>query len=401
MPFYHYYGRDAYGVPVEGKMRGATEKEVRGKLEKKAVHAKEVKQLEGWLYQDVPVLQRQNPKEMVLFLRQLATLLQAGITLVESIKLLAGQMQSRQWRDTLAAVEEDIRGGTAFSAAAEKHRNLFPPLMTNMIKAGEAGGDLDEVIERLAVYYEKQYRLRQKVLSSLSYPLILAGASMAVVIFLLAVVVPTFADMFAGFQAELPWITRFVLTLGNVVSSLWWLLFPLAAAGIAAAALIRSRREYLYWWHYVLLRTPIVGGVLQKAAIARMSRTWSSLFASSVPVLQAVSIVERVVGNEVLATVIRDSRKSLEKGESLADPMNGHWIFPPMVTQMVTVGEKTGSLDQMFDKIADFYEEEVDQATDRMKSMMEPVLISVLAVVVGVIVASVAVPMFEIFDTIE
>ncbi|SDN58883.1 type II secretion system F family protein [Alkalicoccus daliensis] len=401
MPFYQYYGRDGGGVPVQGKIKGATETDIRAKLERKQIYPKEINLLEGWLYQDIKLFQKARPKDLVLFLRQMATLLQAGISLVESIQLLADQMQNKIWKDTLRTMEEDIRGGTPFSAAAEKHRHMFPALMTNMIKAGEAAGDLDEVMDRLAFYYEKQYRLRQKVISSVSYPIILSVVAFAVVIFLLAVVVPTFVDMFASFGSDLPWITNLVLQTGMIVTELYWLVFPLIILIAAAAGAVKKNPQAKYYLDYALLRLPVLGSVLQKAALARMSRTWSSLFASSVPVLHATSIVERVVGNEVLARVIRDSRQSLERGESLTTPMKSHWIFPPLVTQMVNVGEKTGTLDQMFGKIADFYEQEVDQATDQMKSLLEPALIVLMSVVVGIIVAAIAIPMFEVFEVIQ
>lgn len=401
MPFYQYYGRDGSGAPVQGKMKGFTEAEIRDKLKKKKIYPKEVNQLQGWLYQDIKLFQKTKPKDLVLFLRQMATLLQAGISLVDSIKLLAEQMQNKRWKETLLLMEEDIRTGTPFSETAENHRHMFPSLMTNMVKAGEAAGDLDDVMDRLAFYYEKQYRLKQKVISSISYPVILSVVAFAVVIFLLAVVVPTFAEMFASFGSDLPWLTQLVLNLGSIATQFYWLLFPVVIIIAVLITSVKKNPQLKYYTDYALLRTPVIGGILQKAALARMSRTWSSLFASSVPVLHATSIVERVVGNEVLARVIRESRHSLEKGESIAAPMRNHWIFPPLVTQMVNVGEKTGALDQMFEKVADFYEEEVDQATDRMKALLEPALIVVMAVVVGIIVAAIAIPMFEVFDTIQ
>ncbi|PRO64902.1 type II secretion system F family protein [Alkalicoccus urumqiensis] len=401
MPFYQYYGRDRTGTPVQGKMKAGTKEAAKEKLEKKHVHVKEVIQLEGWLYQDITLFKRARPKELVLFLRQMATLLDAGITLVDSVRLLKNQQKKRLWKEALAALEADIRNGGAFSEAAEKQRHLFPALMTNMIRAGEAGGNLDTVMERLATYYEKQYVLRQKIISALAYPIILTTAAFAVVFFLLAVVVPAFADMFSGFGAELPAITQFVLTAGGIASSWWWLLL-LAAAALAVLISMSGRNPQVrYYRDYALLKVPFIGGVLRKAALARMGRTWSSLFASSVPVLHAASIVERVAGNEVLARVIRDARHSLERGESVAGPMEAHWFFPPLVTQMVRVGEQTGALDKMFDRIAQFYEQEVDESTERLKSLMEPVLIAFLAVAVGIIVASIAVPMFDIFETIQ
>ncbi|UCZ52098.1 type II secretion system F family protein [Bacillus shivajii] len=400
MPMYQYRGRSREGNEKTGKIKANTEREAREALKRKGIAIFELNHLDSLLYKEITLFQRIKSKELVVFLRQFSTLLKAGISLVNSIQLLAEQSTNKLLKQTLLEVEEEIREGVSFSEAAEKHRKVFPPLFTNMVKAGEAGGNMDEVLERLADYYEKQHRTKQKVISAISYPTVVGIVSIGVVIFLLSVVVPTFAGMFTSFGADLPPLTAFVLSAGNFMQRFFWLFFlinGLVAGGIWYA---KQNKKYKYYLDYALIKLPIFGPVLQKAAIARMSRTWSSLFETSVPVLQATSIVEKVVGNEVLAKVIRDARKSLERGESIASPMEEHWFFPPLVTQMVVVGEKTGSLDQMLGKIADFYEAEVDEATERLKTMLEPILIVVLAAVVGVIVAAIAIPMFEIFDTI-
>ncbi|QKS71857.1 type II secretion system F family protein [Paenalkalicoccus suaedae] len=401
MPVFKYYGRNEKGTAVEGKLKAGTEREVRDKLERRKIKPKEVQELTGWMYKEIQLFQRAKTKDLVIFLRQMTTLIQAGVSIVDSIRLLGEQTKQKLWREAFQQIEEEVRAGKEFSATLESHRNLFPALLTNMIKAGEAGGNIDEVMERLAVYYEKQHQLKQKVISAITYPVILAVISLGVVLFLLAVVVPSFASMFAGFGAELPLITRFVLASGDFLTTWIWLLIPVIGLVIAAVVYAKRDPNIGYYLDLLLLRTPIIGGVLQKAAIARMSRTWASLFQSSVPVLQATAIVERVVGNEVLARVIRESRVALERGESIATPMEEHWIFPPLVTQMVVVGEKTGALDKMFEKVADFYETEVDQSTERLKSLLEPLLIAFMAVIVGTIVASIAIPMFEIFETIQ
>ncbi|GEL07142.1 type II secretion system F family protein [Salisediminibacterium halotolerans] len=401
MAFYLYKGRRRDGALVEGKVKAATKEEAKEKAaQKKQLSIQSVSKLEGVLYQDIDFFKRVTSKDMVMFLRQMTTLLQSGISLVDSVRLLANQSASNVLRSTLTDVEQDLRQGTSLSQACEKHRTVFSAMIVNMIRAGEAAGNLDEIFERLAAYFEKQHRTKQKVISAVAYPATLAAVSLAVVSFLLAVVVPSFAGVFAGFGAELPLITRVVLGAGEWMQSWFWLIVLLFAAALIAWKWMSRRPETKYYRDYLLLKTPVIGKILQKSALARMARTWSSLFASSVPVLQATSIVERIVGNEVLAGVIRSSRNSLERGRSIAEPMAAHWIFPPLVSQMVTVGEKTGALDQMLEKVAEFYEEEVDQAAERLKSLLEPLLIVILSVVVGVIVASIAIPMFEIFDTI-
>ena len=401
MAFYQYEARTRQGELLSGKIKADSQVEAEKKLVgDKNLSVLQMNKMQGILYQDLDLFNRVTSKDMVIFLRQMNTLLAAGIPLVDSINLLSQQAPNRMLRSALAEIEDDLRQGVSLSHAAEKHRKVFQPLVINMIRAGEAAGILDEIFERLAIYYEKQNATKQKVISALAYPSTLGVVAIGVVMFLLAVVVPSFADMFASFDSELPWITLFVLNAGEWTQSYAWVIilaFILAIVGIRVG---RKNDDIRYYLDYAMLKLPIVGPILQKSALARMSRTLSSLFTSSVPVLQATSIVERVAGNEVLAKVIRNIRASLEKGESMAGPMQNHWLFPPLVVQMVTVGERTGSLDQMLDRVAIFYEDEVDQAAERLKSMMEPLLIVVLAVIVGIIVASIAIPMFEIFDTI-
>ncbi|TMW71596.1 type II secretion system F family protein [Alteribacter natronophilus] len=400
MAIYRYRGRNRNGVLVNGKLKSDSEKQAREKLREKNINVVDLKHLDSWLYKDVTLFQRVKTKDFLIFLRQFSTLLHAGLSLVESIEILAEQTSNKLLAEGLKATAEDIRKGATFSEAAEKQRHVFPSLFTNMIKAGEAGGNIEEILDRLALYYEKQHQTKQKVISAVSYPAVVGFVAAGVVMFLLAFVVPMFADMFAGFGGELPWLTAMVLAAGEWMQRSGWILIVFAAVAALAVVLMSRDKKYKYYLDYALLKLPIFGSLLQKAAIARMSRTLASLFSSSVPVLHATSIVERVVGNEVLAKVIRDSRQALEKGESMAEPMEKHWIFPPLVTQMVVVGEKTGALDSMLSKVADFYEAEVDQATERLKTAIEPILIVSLAVVVGVIVAAIAIPMFEIFDTI-
>ena len=260
---------------------------------------------------------------------------------------------------------------------------------------------LDDTLDRLATQFEKQNETRQKIVSALTYPLVLGVIAIGVVIFLLVGVVPTFVAMFSDFGADLPLITRFVLGASEWMQRFWWLFLLIVLAAVMVLMAMNKQKKTKYYIDYALLRIPIFGPLLQKAVIARLTRTLSSLFSSSVPILQAISIVEKIVENEVIARVLAASKIELEKGESLTGPMKEHWAFPPLVTQMITIGESTGSLDSMLDKIAEFYEKEVDYATDRLKSLIEPLMIVVLAVIVGTIVTSILVPMFDIFNHIQ
>lgn len=400
MAYFNYRGRDKRGNLKEGRLKSFSEREAREKLKNTGINVIKIEEMKGLLYKDISIGTGIKSQQFVIYLRQFATLLKAGISVVDATAILAEQTSSKKLQSALKGIEEELRAGNPFSEAAERNRKIFPPLFTNMTKAGEAGGNLDDILERLAHYYEKQHQTKQKVISALMYPAVIGVIALIVVVFLLSFVVPTFADMFQSFDAELPWLTQMVLSAGDVFKQFWWLLIVFVIGIIAAYKVIQANSTYRYYFDYFVLRIPVFGTMLQKAALARMTRTLSSLFSSSVPILQAISIVEKIVGNEVVAKVIRESRSALEKGESIAGPMEAHWIFPPLVTQMIRVGEKTGSLDTMLDKVADFYETEVETATDRIKSLIEPLMIVFLAGIVGIIVAAIAIPMFKIFETV-
>jgi type IV pilus assembly protein PilC len=284
--------------------------------------------------------------------------------------------------------------------AMSRHRTVFPPMVINMISAGEASGNLDDTLNQLATYFEKQHYTKQKIISAMMYPMIVGVVAVFVVIFLLAKVVPTFATMLQDAGGKLPGITRFVLACSDFVQAYWWLLILLMILIYLSLLFIRRNSSTRYYFDYAILKVPVFGKLLQKSALARMTRTLSSLFSSSVPILQSLSIVEKVVENEVIAKVIRESRSALETGQRLTEPLKKHWIFPPLVTQMISIGEETGSLDEMLAKVADFYEKEVETSTDRLKALIEPLMIVFLASIVGTIVISIIVPMFEVYKTI-
>ncbi|MGX2960740.1 type II secretion system F family protein [Peribacillus sp. JNUCC 23] len=402
MPVFHYQGRDRMGRKKQGKMTADTRKEAVTRLRETGIAVTSIDELKGILYKEISLGRKSiKNRDFIIYLRQFSTLIQAGISVVEATKILAEQTSSKLLRKTLEHIVQSLEDGNPYSEGAEKQRNVFPPLFINMMRAGEAGGNLEEVLERMAVYFEKQYQTRQKVQSALMYPATVGCLSIIIIIFMLAKVVPTFANMFTSFGSELPFFTKLILNLGGFFERFWWVFLLLAVGLYIFIRYIRSNSEMKYYLDYWLLRMPIFGQLIQKAEIARMTRTLSSLFKSSVPILQSLTMVEKILGNEVLTKVMKQSRLSIEKGESMAIPMERHWAFPPMVTQMIIVGEKSGTLDVMLDRVADFYEMEVDNATNQMKSLIEPFLIIFLAVVVGGIVAAIAIPMFTIFNKIQ
>ncbi|NIK15608.1 type IV pilus assembly protein PilC [Saccharococcus thermophilus] len=372
------------------------------KLRQKGVRVMEISEApQTLLNKEITFGKAVKLQDFVIYLRQFATLIRAGVPIVDSTRILASQTESKALKKALIDIEESLRSGNSLSAAAAKHPRIFPPLFVNMVRAGEASGSMDETLERLADHFEKVHRTRQKIVSALAYPTAVAIIAVAVVIFLLVAVVPTFVQMFADFHAELPAITRFILKASEVMQTYWWLVIIAFIAIYVLFSLMKKQKKTKYYLDYVAMRIPIFGKLVQKAALAWMTRTLSSLFSSSVPILQALAIVENVVENEVIAKVMKQARDSLERGGSLAEPMKRHWAFPPLVTQMIAIGEETGSLDAMLAKVADFYEAEVDAGTDRLKSLIEPLMIVMLSGVVGTIVTSIIVPMYDIFNHIQ
>lgn len=401
MAQFNYTARDKTGKKRSGTIKVNTRKEVSTKLRERGLRVLTLDEVpETALNREIYIGNPVKLKDFVIFLRQFSTLLKAGVTIVDATRILSQQTESKPLKKALVTVLEDLNQGTPLSECTAKHKRIFPPMFINLVRAGEVSGALDEALERLGEHFEKQHETKKKIQSAMAYPIVVAIIAFVVVIYLLTNVVPTFAAMFADFGGELPAITQFVLGVSDWMQAEWWMLIIIGIVLSGLFVFLKNSKLTKYYFDYVILKIPILGGLLRKAMLARLTRTLSSLFASSVPILQAISIVEKVVENEVAARVLRDSRSSLERGVSLTEPMKKHWIFPPLVTQMIAIGEQTGSLDAMLAKVADFYEMEVSTATDQIKSLIEPLMIVFLAVIVGTIVLSIMVPMFEIFNQV-
>ncbi|WP_191269770.1 type II secretion system F family protein [Neobacillus kokaensis] len=398
MPRFKYSGRDRKGKR-QGTVNATSKREAMVKLNGEGIRVIEITEVpETLLTKDLSFGNPVKLQDFVIYLRQFATLLKAGVTVVEATSILAHQTESKALKRALFDVEQELREGNPLSQAVSKHNKIFNSMFVNMVTAGEVSGNLDGTLERLAEDFEKQHYTKQKIVSALTYPAVIGILAIGAVIFLLVSVVPTFVKMFDDMGAELPGITKFVLASSEFMQSFWWLLALIVICFVLILMYIKKNKKTKYFLDYALLKMPIFGNVLQKVALARMMRTLSTLFSSSVPILQAMSIVEKIVENEVISKVIRESRNTLEKGLSMTEPMEKHWAFPPLVTQMISIGEETGALDAMLSKIAEFYEKEVEQVTDRLKSLIEPIMIVLLAGVVGVIVLSIMMPMFSMFD---
>lgn len=388
------------GVTRKGTIDAANKAAAITKLREKGINPREIEESKSILHMDINLGGGKiKTQDFVIYCRQFATLIRAGVSLVEATNILAKQSTSKPLKKALEKVEEDVRAGIPFSDAVQKHPKVFPELFVNMMRSGEATGNIDDTLERLANSYEKSFRLIKKVQSTLTYPAMLLILIVVVVFFMLIFIVPTFVESFESMDAELPMLTVWTVALGEWLRKYWWL--PIGTVVIGATVfqhLYRNNKQFNYTVHYMLLKMPIFGPLLQKTAIARLTRNLSSLFSSAVPILHALTISQKVSGNPVVGKVVLDARASLEKGSTLTEPLEKSWIFPPMVTSMTRIGESTGSLDYMLEKIADFYEEEVDRNVDTLKSLIEPLMIVLLAGAVGIIVAAIFLPMFSLYE---
>ncbi|MEK4325890.1 type II secretion system F family protein [Paenibacillus sp. FSL R7-0312] len=336
----------------------------------------------------------------IIYCRQFATLMRAGVSIVDATRILAEQTESKPLRKALLEVNSSLLRGTAFSQAIQDHKKIFPPLFVSMIRAGEETGDLEGTLERLAVYFEKQHTTTEKIKSALTYPITVGVMAIAAVVYLLWAIVPQFVSMFESMNAELPAITKMVLALSKSIQGQWYIWLLVIILLITAYQFAKRTDRGAYALDYAKLKIPVFGKLNQKGSIAQFTRTFSSLYASSVPILQSLAIVEEVAGNRVIGGYIRKASDSLRQGKPLSEPLKKAWVFPPLVTQMIAIGEETGALDQMLSKVADFYEMDVENTVDRLKSLLEPLLIAFLAGVVGIIVASIMLPMFSIYSNI-
>ncbi|SIT83221.1 type II secretion system F family protein [Edaphobacillus lindanitolerans] len=400
MPRFQYEGRDRKRVR-RGTIQADTKRDAVMKLRDQGVRVLDLTELpETTLTKEISFGKPVKRAQLIMFLQQFSTLLRAGVTIVDAINILSQQVESKPFRRILTEIDADLRSGSSLSDSMAKHPKAFEPLTLNMIAAGEASGNIDDALDRLAVHYEKSFATRQKVTSAMVYPVVVLVLAAGVVIFLLTTIIPMFVDMFESLDAELPPITLFVLGASDFMRHYWYILIGLVLLIVLGIYMMYRNPQGKYMMDTLLLRIPLIGDLMKKSTLATMTRTLSSLFTSSVPIIQAVAMVERVVDNEVIKRVLRQSRDQLQKGNSIAGPMTGHWAFPPLIPHMIAIGEQTGSLDKMLAKVADFYEKEVDASTERLKSLIEPLMMIFLAVIVGTIVLAIMVPMFSMYEQV-
>jgi type IV pilus assembly protein PilC len=340
------------------------------------------------------------PKSIAIFTRQFSVMIDAGLPLVQCLEILGNQQENKTFKRVLIQVRQDVESGSNLADSMRKHPKVFNDLYTNMVAAGEAGGILDTILQRLANYIEKAVKLNAQVKSAMIYPVAVISIACIVVAVILWKVIPVFASLFESLGAELPLPTRIVIALSNIIADFWWLIMILIIATWIAVKRYHQTYRGKRVLDGLLLKAPVIGILLRKIAVARFCRTLATLTSSGVPILDGLTITARTAGNSVIEDAIMATRKSVEEGKTISEPLGDTEVFPPMVVQMIAVGEQTGALDTMLSKIADFYEDEVDIAVAGLMKLLEPILIAFLGVAIGGIVIAMYLPMFSLISQI-
>jgi type IV pilus assembly protein PilC len=340
-------------------------------------------------------------KDVVVFTRQLGTMIDAGLPIVQCLDILAAQTENKKFRGVIKQLKEDVESGSTFTEALRKHNKIFDELFVNMISAGEIGGILDTILQRLSIYMEKSMKLKAKIKGAMIYPATIITVAVGVTAVLLVWVIPVFAELFSSFGHALPAPTQFVINLSNfTIAYFYFMIAGAIAAGVALRQAYQTQGGRLAM-DSALLQVPIFGELIRKSSIARFTRTLSTLVSSGVPILDALLITAKTSGNRVVERAILATRLSISEGNSISEPLVQSKVFPPMVCQMIAVGESTGALDSMLQKIAEFYEDEVDNMVANLTTLMEPMVILFLGVIIGGLVISMYLPIFQLGSVIS
>src|SRR5579863_10347802 len=394
MPVYTFSGKNASGEKVSGERTAVNKQVLAMQLRKEQIAAPSIRE-KGKEF-SIPLFGsgKIGTKDIAIFFRQFSVMIDAGLPLVQCLEILAANQENATFQKTLTGVRTTVEGGATLANAMRQYPKVFDDLTTNMIEAGETGGILDIILQRLATYVEKAVRLKAAVKSALIYPIAVVSMAFLIVGALLKWVVPIFANLFAGLGVTLPLPTRIVLGMSYFIQGFWWI-FLVAGVGITVGVKqINKHPRGRYYFDKMLLNLPVMGSLLRKIAVGRFTRTLGTLITSGVPILEGLGITARTSGNAVLEEALMKVRKAIEEGRTIVDPLKECGVFPNMVTQMIGVGEATGAMDNMLQKIADFYEEEVDAATKDMLAMLEPLIIGMLGLSIGGIVISLYMPLF-------
>ena len=398
MALYQWEAKTSSGEAREGVLDAPNTEEVENRLAQMGLTPTNIKKKPKDLNIDLPFLNKIDVKTKVVFTRQLATMIDAGLPLVQCLEILGTQEPHPKFQKVILGVKSTVEAGSTFSDALAKHPKVFDNLFVSLVSAGELGGILDTILNRLAIYIEKAMKLKQKVKGAMKYPVTVLIVSIVISLFLLTKVIPSFAGMFSSMGKELPALTAFMVELSDDAINN----FPSIVGGLVGFIVAFKIFVYFergaYLFDKFLLNMPVIGDILKKAAVAKFTRTLGTLISSGVPILDALEIVAKTAGNRVIEEAIIFTRDKISEGRSIVDPLREKGIFPSMVVQMIGVGEQTGAMDIMLNKIADFYEDEVDQAVEGLTSLLEPLIMVVLGGIIGTVLLSMYLPIFSMAD---
>jgi type IV pilus assembly protein PilC len=397
MPVFKWTGKNRAGAVQKGELEAADRQAVLTQLRRQGIMATKVKARARDIELNIPGMRPGvKEKDLVTFTRQFATMIDAGLPLVQCLEILSSQTDNKTFAQIISKVQGDVEGGATFAESLRKHPRAFPELYVNMVAAGEAGGILDTILNRLAAYIEKTMSLKKKVKGALVYPSVVVTVAGLVVALLLIFVIPTFEKMFSDFGGTLPLPTRLVVLTSHWLVSYWYVPLLFIAALVFGLRQYRRTESGRRLSDSLTLRIPVVGILVRKVAVAKFTRTLGTLISSGVPILDGLEIVAKTAGNKVVEEAVLKTRQAISEGKTIAEPLQQTKVFPPMVVQMIAVGESAGALDAMLSKIADFYDDEVDSAVATLSSMLEPFIMVFLGVVIGFIVIAMYLPIFKL-----
>ena len=399
---YDYKVRDRSGGLVTGQLVGDSELLVLQKLREMGMTPVEVKKANAGMKMEINLRPgRVKLKDLAVFCRQFATMVNSGLPILRALAILSEQTQNKELAKILVEVRMAVEQGSSLSGALEKHPKAFNDLFISMVRAGETGGVLDDVLLDLADMIEKEVELRRKIKSAMTYPVVVLVMVMGIMAVMLLFIVPQFETIYADLGSKLPLPTRILLGVSDAVRTYWWMFLGLTIAGVWFFRRYKKTPDGRLRVDQLKLKTPVFGPLFHKVALARFSSTFGMLLKSGVPILQAMDIVKETVNNKVIARAVEDVKGSIREGESIAKPLGKHEVFPPMVVQMLSVGEETGAVDTMLEKVAQFYNQEVEATVDALTSLIEPLMIAVIGGAVGASVIALYLPMFNIINLIQ
>lgn len=406
MAVYVIKGRDAKGQAITREIEAENINQARNKVRELGISVPQITEkastddLISVINRKLQNIQKIKLRDMVIFTRQFATMINAGVSLVRTLNILTDQTENKRFARIIGQIKDKVEEGNSLSDALKEHPKVFDKLFVSMIRAGEMGGVLDEVLERLASFIEARAKLTAQIKSAMTYPIVVLVIATGIFFFLLTFVLPIFDEMFKSMNAKLPAFTQMLINMSGFVRAWWYIVFGGIGAGVFTFIRFINTKVGRFWWDAVLLKMPVFGPLIRKVSVARFTRTLGTLLKSGVPLMSSLEIVQDTAGNVHVSSAIEKVRNAVREGEGMSKPLSDTKIFPPMVVQMIAIGEETGAIDEMLSRIADFYDSEVEAAVKALTSLLEPLMMVLIGGMVGSMIIGMYLPMFDIINKI-